>query len=174
MLIGILCLYWTTLRGQVVYVEWTGSTRKLYVTYGAGLVYADFTSDALLRGPPQGLIISSHPQPPGPTPITKNFGPGKLGFAFYETRTVGRPKGNWKIGGQRLLILWVPFWFFPMMTAAMPVWWIVKAVLRFRARPPAGAILCANCGYDLRATRDRCPECGQVPNSPLPLGKGTS
>jgi hypothetical protein len=52
----------------------------------------------------------------------------------------------------------VPYWFVFLATA-LPA--IISSLLRInRSRTKVG--FCAKCGYDLRATPDRCPECGAV------------
>jgi hypothetical protein len=50
-------------------------------------------------------------------------------------------------------------WFFALLFAILPALHL-RGMLRARRRHRAG--LCRKCGYDLRATPDRCPECGTV------------
>ena len=61
------------------------------------------------------------------------------------------PPSSWSVQAVQ-----VPFWFLLSVAAAWPVAWIVN---RFRPRPPGR---CRGCGYDLRATPGRCPECGRA------------
>jgi len=66
-----------------------------------------------------------------------------------------------RFGGTRTM--WharVPYWFLSLLLALLPAY-CVRRWLRARRRRAAGQ--CPICGYDLRATRDRCPECGAVP-----------
>jgi hypothetical protein len=54
-----------------------------------------------------------------------------------------------------------PYWFLVAVTAATPLRaWMHQ--IRGRNRSRVG--LCPACGYDVRATPDRCPECGHTPS----------
>jgi hypothetical protein len=51
----------------------------------------------------------------------------------------------------------VPTWFAALLTAALPALWLGG---KLRRRYPPGH--CNRCGYDLRASPDKCPECGTM------------
>jgi hypothetical protein len=53
----------------------------------------------------------------------------------------------------------IPDWFLVLIFLIMPTMLILKRYLR---RPKKNKGLCAVCEYDLRASPDRCPECGRA------------
>jgi hypothetical protein len=55
--------------------------------------------------------------------------------------------------------LWLPHWFTAVVFAILPTTRLISYIRR-RRRVRAGH--CATCGYDLRATPERCPECGAI------------
>jgi hypothetical protein len=61
----------------------------------------------------------------------------------------------------------VPAWLPVLAFLVLPVVWIVR---RRKARRRVSAGLCETCGYDLRGTPERCPECGTVPKRRLNRG----
>jgi hypothetical protein len=75
-------------------------------------------------------------------------------------------KGVMNNGFSRYSFWWIqlPLWLPLALVASVPTWWAVR---RIRQRRRVGIGLCRRCGYDLRATPDRCPECGS-PAPPKP------
>jgi hypothetical protein len=86
----------------------------------------------------------------------RDYDPATLGFKigrFAHGRSGRRPESY----GYEII---VPFWFLAIVFAGLPGLWLFKWSRR-RKRSRIG--LCSKCGYDLRATPERCPECGAVP-----------
>lgn len=61
------------------------------------------------------------------------------------------------------LIASVPAWSVALVLAILPTARAIEVIRVRRRIKQELAGLCPSCGYDLRATPDRCPECGHVP-----------
>jgi hypothetical protein len=62
-----------------------------------------------------------------------------------------------------LWVLSIPYWFLTVFFGAYP---IGRICLSLRRRQRFNLGKCEACGYDLRATPGRCPECGTAPSRP--------
>jgi hypothetical protein len=78
----------------------------------------------------------------------RRFGGFGIGGADFKDKEAPRPS---------IRILMLPHWFLALLFAILPAFYL-RAILRSRRRHRLG--LCPRCGYDLRATPERCPECG--------------
>jgi hypothetical protein len=58
------------------------------------------------------------------------------------------------------LTIVAPFWSLALVFGVLPTWALAGALRRRLRKPRRGH--CDGCGYDLRASPDRCPECGEV------------
>ncbi len=69
--------------------------------------------------------------------------------------------GRTEFFGERIRIWGVAHWL-GLGVLCVPVMWIVFRAWRSRITNRIAKGLCARCGYDLRASPERCPECGAV------------
>jgi len=98
--------------------------------------------------------------------------PGKLIFCRQIGTEWGQPRplfqflglelaGSWNANSS-LVNLFVPYWMIAVPTALLPTAWIRLWSIRRRSLHLTRLGLCATCGYDLRGTPNRCPECGAL------------
>jgi hypothetical protein len=95
--------------------------------------------------PFNGLLILDYDYP------LATFDWQHAGFAWHQVRETRF--GRLHASG------FAPFWSLALLTALLPAIW---TSLRFRSQTREKSGRCAKCGYDLRATPDRCPECGEI------------
>ena len=89
-------------------------------------------------------------------PRTWHFG---IGWWDQHTRFPERQIDAW--------VLAVPCWYLVVALSAIPAYWMAARLLQVRRRlRRAKSGSCIGCGYDLRASPDRCPECGAVREPP--------
>ena len=127
-----------------------GRVEFTYTTDHGGIMY------------PHGDLVED-PAPPYVLKVAEGRGVtiivDRIGFGYWtetgkvfslETRTWG---------------CLLPFWFLTLLTSLLPG---TRLLLFLRRRRKRSESFCQKCGYDLRATPDRCPECGTIPAKAIP------
>jgi len=78
-------------------------------------------------------------------------------ITISDGRWLGFQSTRGRLATMQLHIIAIPFWFLFLPSAILPVLWFVS-LRRRRRRARSGR--CLNCGYDLRESKHKCPECG--------------
>lgn len=96
-----------------------------------------------------------------PGPVSGSLTAGPLAVAHGSFPIKAGPESAAGIRG-RFYLLMLPLWVVALLAALLPAQRLPPAVRSWSRRRRG---LCPKCAYDLRATPERCPECGATPGA---------
>ena len=150
----IACVLWMGSYWRTTSVRYTGTASRYWVIVDRGIVQLTFTD-----GDPgdQGFAWNDY----------SRGGYGRAKLDMFGNRAWARLGfGTWTelcLDGGHFLsplpqrVVFLPLWAIVLATVIAPTAVLVRSRIQHHRTE---ANLCLVCGYDLRATADRCPECG--------------
>jgi ankyrin repeat protein len=88
--------------------------------------------------------------------------PAKLKFAWLGLEVLEMPQWSEDYWFPRPSYrLEIPLWMLGLPLLPLPLWWVARQRKRWRRSRWEQDGHCGECGYDLRASKSRCPECGR-------------
>ncbi len=122
--------------------------------YDVSYMSSDGSKAAVLRQGCVGLALYQRDTLPFPFPVGWSLA-GFTGLETFWWNPDGYVIRNFPQGWRCVFPLWIPVLIFVICPL-----WLISPTSRRRKRKKLG--LCLKCGYDLRASKERCPECGCV------------
>ena len=155
-LFAIALIFWIR-SGDGDFLRYRRSPWQVDVTSSHGLCCAGWGTLISPFHPPKGLQASFWPINRGPRVYFESPGQYKMTWFGFFLRHYHSETNTYFFDGWTMI---VPHWFLCAALSPFPAL-DLRLVLRRRRRDRyRREHRCLTCGYDLRASKDRCPECG--------------